>query len=372
MDLYINREALVRALARVQGIVERRPTAPELARVLLSARGDKLRITAMDSLLTLVADYDARIEVAGEVAVDAQNIFQVAKVLADDPIRLSLGLGSRLQVRCGTGEFNLPGAHAEDFPPVLEAESKSSLTLSSGALRRLIEETLFSVSADDSRYGLNGAHMEVVTDADGERRLRFVTTDGSRLSWSEAPFTGDFGMARKMLVPRKALVEVRKLVDGEDVPWHVSFGDRRATFATAGLSLSLRLVDGDFPDYRQVLPGQYRRLVTLPRDRFSQALRQIAIVASDRNHPVRFSFEPDRVILQAQHQEHGDARQEVSSEMEGRPFSTGFNVRFFQDILGATKGDKIRLELGEALDPCIVRLDLRDDCLFVVMPMRLD
>lgn len=367
MDLYIDRDELIRGLGRVQGIVERRTTNPSLAHVLLSASGDRLRLTATDTLLAHVSNYPARVEQEGEVSVDAQTFHQIARTLTQPTVHLRLGSGNRLAVRCGSAEFNVVGLSAEEFPPLPTRNTKTSLKLSGAALRRIIEETLFSVSPDDNRYGLNGAHME----QDGDR-VRLVTTDGSRLSWSEATFEGEFGMGGKMLLPRKALGEVRKLVDSDETVWDVAFGDRIATFSTEGLSLLVRLVDGEFPDYHQVVPAGFKRHVTVDRAALVGALKRVGIMASDRNHSVRFGFEPDRVVLTAQNVDSGDVREEIPAELEGEPLFTGFNVKYFQDILGATSGDSLRLELGDALDPCLVRVPERDDCLFVVMPMRLD
>lgn len=372
MDLYVEREQLIRGLGRVQGVVERRTTNPLMAHVLLSAEGDRLQMTASDNTLTLVADYPARVEQAGELSVDAQRLFQIARTLTEPTVHISLVKANRLHVVCGRAEFNVVGSSADDFPPVPARDDRGTLSVTGGDLRRLIEETLSSISTDDNRYGLNGGHMEEVTHSDGESRVRLVTTDGSRLSYAEASYEGEFAMGENVLLPRKALGELRKLADVDDARWSLSFGARSAAFSTEGLTLMVRLIDGQFPDYRQVLPPAARRRVTISRDRFAQALKRVGIMASDRNHSVRFAFEEDRCVLTAHNVDAGDVREELPADLEGTPIFTGFNVRYFQDILSATRGDTLVLELGEPLDPCLVRLPERDDCLFVVMPMRLD
>jgi DNA polymerase-3 subunit beta len=372
MDLYIERDQLIRGLARVQGVVERRTTNPVLSHVLLSARGDALQMTATDSALTLVADYPATVETSGELSVDAQRLFQIARTLTDSTVHLSLSKANRLHVKCGKAEFNVVGSSPDDYPPVPTRDERARLTVSGGDLRRIIEETLASISADDNRYGLNGGHLEQITTEDGQTRLRLVTTDGSRLSWSEIEFEGDFGLGARMLIPRKALGEVRKLVELDDARWTVSFGQRAAAFSTDGVTLMLRLIDGEFPPYRDVLPPSAKRLVRVQRGPFSQALKRVSIMASDRNHSVRFAFDEDKLVMTAHNVDAGDVREELPADLEGAPIFTGFNVRYFQDILAATRGDELVLELGEPLDPCLVRIPERDDCMFVVMPMRLD
>lgn len=372
MDLYIERDELIRGLGRVQGIVERRPTTQALSHVLLQARDGGLTMTATDTALTLVAQYPARVEEPGELSVDAAHFFQIARSLAEPTVHLQTQPGNRMSVRCGSAEFTIHGMAAEEFPPLATRDDRSSLTVSGGDLRRLIEETLFSVSPDDNRYGLNGAHLEELTTDKGQSRIRVVTTDGSRLSVSEAPFSGQFGMGRRMLLPRKALGEIKKLVEADGEAWRVSFGENSSTFSTPSLTLMVRLIDGEFPNYRQVLPGASRRTIRVPREAFTAAIKRVSIVASDRNHSVRFAFEPDQVVLSAENVDLGNARETVPAELDGEPLFTGFNVKYFQDILSATRSEIIQLELVDVLDPCIVRFPDRDDALFVVMPMRLD
>ena len=386
MNLYIERDQLIRGLQRVQGIVERRTTNISLAHVLLSAEtGDpgSVRMTATDTMVALVASYPARVEKAGELSVDAQAFFQIARALPEPSVHLVADHTNRLQISSGKSVFNIVGMGPEDFPPLPSRDEKSMLKVSGKDLRRLIDETHFSVSADDNRYGLNGAHLEEVSGSNGTARVRVVTTDGSRLSWSETGYEGKFGMGRRMLLPRKVLGEVKKLVESDDAAWDIAFGERSAQFhcsgsggdgegANNGVDLMVRLVDGEFPDYRQVLPSAFKRSIQLRTDRFADALRRVAIVATDRNHSVRFAFQEDGLVLSASNVDMGDAREEVPAEIQGQPLVTGFNLKYFQDILGATKSDRIQLEMGDALDPCIVRIPDRDDCEFVVMPMRME
>jgi len=372
MNLYIDREELIRGLGRVQGIVERRTTNLALSHVLLSAEGEVLRLTATDTMVSLVADYQARVEEAGEISVDAQSFHQIARHLPESSVHLKVESGNRLAITSGRSEFHLVGMAAEDYPPLPSRDDQAPLGVSGTVLHRIIAETLYGVCQDDNRYGLNGAHLEQITAEDGSARVRMVTTDGSRLCFSETSYEGEFQMGRRMLLPRKALDEIRKLCEGDDRDWNIAFGERSATFETQGQTLMVRLVDGEFPDYRQVLPSAHKRRVMVDRTRFADAMRRVAIVASDRNHSVRFGFESDKMVLSAQNVDLGNAREEVAAELEGEEFETGFNVQYFLDIIRHTGGDRLQLEMGEALDPCIVRVPDRDDCLFVVMPIRLD
>ncbi len=373
MDLFINQDELNRGLRRVQGVVEKRPTVPIMSHVLLEAREGALQLRAGDGVLSQLSSYPAQVDRPGVMTVEAAKLGAVVASLSDrEPtVRLTLGKGQRLTLRCGKTEFNLTGTDGSDYPPLPGRDDRGGLELSGGELRRLIEETLFSISGDENRYGLNGAHLEQV-DVGGGSRLRMVTTDGSRLSWSEVPFEGTLTMGRRMLLPRKALQEVKKLLDEAEARWRVDFGERSATFHSGELSMQVRLLEGEFPDYRLVLPPSHKRRVVLEREPLLGALRRVGIMAWDRNNSVRCAFEEGRLLLSAQDSKAGEVREEVVADLDGAPLQTGFNARYLQEILGATRSEQLQLDMGDALDPCIVRIPGRDDCLFVVMPMRLD
>ena len=181
MDLFIDRDQLGRGLARVQGIIERRSTHPLLAHVLMDARDGRLRITATDTEVAYIGDMAANLESEGDIAVDATNLFQIVRALPEPTIKLTKQDASRLEISSGRAQFKLPGYAAEDFPALPPFEARGAAKIAEGALRRLVEQTAFSVSSDDVRYGLNGAHLEE-DEVDGERILRVVATDGHRLS----------------------------------------------------------------------------------------------------------------------------------------------------------------------------------------------
>lgn len=374
MDLYINQDELTRALKRVQGVVDKRPANPLLSHVFIEARDGALHVVATDGMVTLTSSYPAQIEREGSMTVDAARFLAVATSLTgrEPTVRLQLGKNLRLGVRCGKTEFNLTGTDGADYPPPAPRDDRARLQVTGGDLRRIIDETVFSICTDENRYGLNGAHLEQIDMAGAPSRLRMVTTDGSRLSWSEAAFEGSLALGRRMLLPRKALQEIKKLIDESEATWDVDFGDRTASFTAGDVSLRVRLVEGEFPDYRMVLPQSSKRRVVVDRDALMGALRRVVIMAGDRNNSIRCAFEEGRMVLSAQDSRMGEVREELVADLDGAPLQTGFNARYLQDILTATRSEQLQLDMGEALDPCILRIPGRDDCLFVVMPMRLD
>ncbi|MBM4368627.1 MAG: DNA polymerase III subunit beta [Deltaproteobacteria bacterium] len=371
MDLLIHRDELVRALARAQGIAEKRSTSPILSSVLLQASGETLRATATDKAITLIADYAATIKTPGEVAVDATNFFQAAKVLRGDIVTLKLLDNGRLEVRSGSAVYNLTTFAATEFPVTPALDQARTMTVDAGGLRRTIDRVHFSVAGDDNRYGLNGAHVEDTSTTSGAV-VRFVGTDGNRLSWAQAPYRGELGIGRKMLLPRKGLGEVRKLLEGYEGEVGISFGERAALVQWPGVLVHVRLLEADFPDYRQVLPTSFKRRAILEKDAFREALKSVSILATDASNSVKFQFSSEGLVLSARKLDAGDSKDEVPMEYSGEPIAMGFNARFVGEVLAVIDGTRVSVELGDALSPCIVR-DMDDDsALFVVMPVRLD
>ena len=182
----------------------------------------------------------------------------------------------------------------------------------------------------------------------------------------------DFGMADRMLLPRKALAELRKICEGVEGELTLSFGENGALVELPGTRFFFRLIDGEFPDYRQVVPSGFQRRVMLSKPALSDALKRVGLLASDKTRPVRFEFTEDTLILTTQNLDIGESREEVQMELEGKALELGFNHRYFQDVLSVVKDDKVVLELGDALSPALIRSPDEEKGLFVVMPMRLD
>jgi DNA polymerase-3 subunit beta len=199
-----------------------------------------------------------------------------------------------------------------------------------------------------------------------------VGTDGNRLSWAQGPFTGTLSIGRRMLLPRKPLAEVRKMIDGLSGPVEIGFGERAVVMRFEGVTVHMRLLEAEFPNYKEVLPTNFKRRVVVDRDVFMEGLRRVSIFATDGSHSVRFAFTTDGLVLTARKLDAGDAREEVAIDFSGDPITMGFNARFIQDVLAALKSTRVTLELGDTLSPCILKPMDEDNALFVVMPVRLD
>jgi DNA polymerase-3 subunit beta len=372
MDLTITQAELVRALGAVQGVVERRPNQQALSHALLVAREGQLQVTATDQELTVIHRFQAEVARPGSACVGAAHLFQVARNLPDRAVRLEAQENHALVVDAPPAHFRLVGLPPEEFPALPTFEPLATLTVKAADLGRIIDRTVFAIPTDDRRYGLNGGHLESVEDLDGRPCLRLVTTDGSRLCYAGVPYEGEFGMGRHMLVPRKALVEVRKLLEAPDTPVAISFGERAATFTVGGSVLHTRLVDGEFPAYRSVLPQNYLRRVVLDRAAFRDALRRVALEAIDQASTIRMKFADGEVLVSSRGLDQGEAKHPVPIHIEGEAIEMGFNVRFFLEVVNCLTSQELVLELGEPLSPCMVRAPDDEGSLFIIMPIRLD
>lgn len=368
MEMYIDRDAFSRGLARVQGIIERRGTHPILSHVLLSAREGGLRLTATDTEVAFIGDLESNVEQPGEIAVDAANLFPVIRSLPDATVHLKTTANHRLEVSSGRASFKLPGVAAEEFPPLPAFDSKGAIKIDRRELLRLVEQVGFAVSTEDVRWGLNGAHLEDRGDA----RLRMVATDGHRLSTSEASFEGDLHLTPRMLVPRKALGVMKKLLEAGDGTVELSFGEGAIRLGLESQTFWFRLLDGEFPDYQAVIPSENKHRITIANRVLVETLKRVSVLVRDRTRAVKFAFSEDELEIHVQNADRGEIRETLAVQLEGDAITVGFNVRYLLDILNALPGDTVCLELAHPLAPCLVRDPEFNDAFFVAMPMRLD
>lgn len=373
MHFFIDRDEFSRGLAYVQGVVERRSTQPVLSHVLLHAREGGLRMTATDTEVAFIGELAANVDKGGEIAVDAANLFQVIRSLSDPTVEISVGANQRLEIKCGRSHFKLPGMSADEYPALPAFDARGTAKIREGTLRRLVDQTSFAIATDDARYGLNGAHLEERAEGD-QKLLRFVSTDGHRLSIAEGPFEGTLAITPRMLVPRKALAVMRKLLEGGDGEVEIAFGEGAVRLTRAPNTFWFRLLDGEFPDYKAVVPKQGKHKIRLRRDELLGTLKRVAILVQDRARAVRFAFDEasQQVDIQVHNVDRGEVDEKIGMEIDGPSITVGFNVKYLQDILAVTEGEHVLLEIDHPLGPCLVRDPDAERASFVVMPMRLD
>jgi DNA polymerase III subunit beta len=375
MELKIGAQELARALGRSQGIVEKKSTMPILSHVLIEAKkGNVLHVSATDLDLSVSSEHPCEVAREGALAVPAKHLFEIVRSLPEQEVTLKKAGNNYLEVRSGPSEFRIVGLPAEDFPALPKFEKVAFVDVTPAELLAQIDLTSFAASTDETRYNLNGVYFEPQGPV-----LRMVATDGHRLALSEKPLAGDYGLKRGVILPRKGLHELKKLL-GESVDaatekpeTKLGFAENSAIYRRPGVVLAMRLIEGMFPDYKQVIPKQGEKIVKVGRQRLLETLRRVSILASDKSHAVKLELSPGLLRVLSQNPDLGDAKEEVPVEYAGEPLKIGFNSRYITDVAAVLKSDDVQLELADDLSPGVLRGAGPEDAGYtaVVMPMRI-
>jgi DNA polymerase III subunit beta len=388
MELTVAKKDLLKIVARMQGVAERKSTMPVLANVLLAvdpagaATGGAHRLAATDLDLSLMGRIPADVTKGGSVAVSAKDLFERVKMMPDGPIVIASQDNATTTLKAsGTARrYTLRGMPGDDFPPLPQpAEGSPTLALDVDVLGELIAKTHFSISTDETRAHLNSALFEWDGDV-----VRMVTTDGHRLSKVDVKVEGRQASAT-MLIPLKAIHELRRLCDemladggsGEKKPeLLITQSGASAFFQGAGTTFSVKLVDAQFPPYSQVIPQTSEKVVRAPRAALADALKAVSVAASERTGGVKLSLAKGSMRITSESPESGDGFDEIPVEFAGPNMSIGFNAKYFLDVLAAISDDEVAIGLSGELDPAVLRpagATTTSDRQFlsVVMPMRI-
>ena len=377
MELVAPKKNLLRLLQRCQGVADKKSTMPVLANVLLSSQGDLLHVAATDLYLSVQGSLEAEVSRPGSVAVPARDMYDRIKHMPDGPIHISVGDGAATVIKAvgSARRYTLHGLPGSDFPSLpTPAEDAAEITLSVETLSQLIRRTHFSISTDETRAHLNSALFECDHDL-----VRMVTTDGHRLSKMEVKVEG-LDAKTTMLVPLKAITELKKLLEevtenrGTTMVTIAQTGPN-AFFKLSGVQFSVKLIDAQFPPYGAVIPAVTDRAVRTPREPFREALKAVALAASDRTGGVKLGVSENALRITSESPESGNGFDEVPVDYTGPELSVGFNARYLLDVLDSIESEDVTLGLSGELDPAVVRpasdADAKDDYIAVVMPMRI-
>jgi DNA polymerase III subunit beta len=372
MKLKIERGALLRSLAHVQNIVERRTTIPILSNARLDAKDGRLGLTATDLDLTLMAEEPAEVERKGVTTVSAHTLFDIVRKLPDSStLSLDQPAGrSELTITAGRSEFQLPSLAADEFPAMNTEELEVAFEIPPADLARLVDKTRFAISTEETRYYLNGVHLHAVTTG-ATSCLRGVATDGHRLSRVEVALPAGAEQLPPVIVPRKTVGELRKLLEeaGSEAV-RVSVSPARIQFRSGRNILISRLIDGTFPDYERVIPAGNDRVAVLNTKAFSDAVDRVATISTEKARAVKLAFEPSRLTVSAVSSEAGRAVEELDGQFSGDGLEIGFNARYVLDMMAQIEGGEVRVEMANAAAPTVVRDPADASALYVLMPMR--
>ena len=362
----IPRDALLKPLQAVSGIVERRHTLPILANVLLEHKDGRLHVTATDLEMQITAHTDLPGKEPQATTVAARKLQDLLRALPDDALLTLDGGPNRMTLRAGRSRFNLQALPAADYPRIgIGQEQVQALTLPQREFRGLLKSAEFAMAQQDIRYYLNG--MLLVID---KGTLQAVATDGHRLSWASIAIPGDY-QRQEVILPRKTVVELGKLLADADEPLMLDVLANQVRFRFANIELVSKVVDGKFPDYNRVIPVGNAKRVEFARTELLAALQRAAILSNEKFRGVRLVLGSDQLKIICTNSEQEEAEEELEVAYKGDALDVGFNITYLVDVLQNMVVDRVQLAFGDANSSALVTLPDRDDYKYVVMPMRI-
>ena len=365
MKFTAKREALLKPLQAVIGVVERRQTMPILANVLLVAKNDEVAITATDLEVELVATTQVDVDTSGEITVPGRKLLDICRALPDDAELVISLSGEKVNVKSGRSKFSLMTLPAAEFPKVEDIKAGQSVDVPQDTLGRLLDKTHFSMAQQDVRYYLNGLLIET-----GDRLLRAVATDGHRLSLCQVELDAEGIPEQQVIVPRKGVLELQRLLSGEGTVT-LELGSNHIRIQLDGIRFTSKLIDGRFPEYDRVIPKDTENRFSADRQLFKGALQRTAILSNEKYRGIRLVIRDSGLVLQAHNPEQEEAEEELEVGYSGDDIEIGFNVNYLLDALGAIESDEVTLAVVDSNSSCLLKEPGNEDCKYVVMPMRL-
>ncbi len=375
MKVRIGRDELLTGLQRVQGVVEKRNTMPILSNILLEAKQEGAEIIATDLEIGMRGLYKAAVQKTGGITLSARKLYEIIKELPSGDIEITSGENNWTSIQAGKSQFKIVGLPSADYPALPVIEREGLIPLSGAGLLELIRKTLFAAGDNDARYILNGLLVTLIS-ADRKTTLRLVGTDGHRLAVAEQDLGKPEGKGVpqeiKAIIPKKAAHEMRRLLEeGGDGEPLIGFTKNLMIFRKSGLLLTSRLMEGNYPNYQQVIPKESNRRINVNRLELESALRRVSVLSRDKANAVKLSFAPGQLSLFSSSPDYGEATEDLPARYEGEALTTGFNARYLLDVLGVMDGETLSLQMDNSLSPCLIQEAESPGFKCVVMPIKI-
>ena len=367
MEIIVRRNDLVKELALVQGIVERKNSIPILSNVLVDARGGELQIAATDLDVSIRCGCAAQVVKEGAITLGAKKLYEIARTLPESDVHIRVLPDAWATIDCERVSFKMAGLPKEDFPALPEAKVAKGVEIPADVLRDLIARTAFAITVEDARYYLAGALL--VLDKDG---AAMVATDGHRLSYARRNALLKIVDPARVLVPRKAIYELGRLLEGDE-PATFQQVESHLVFVVGGRILASKMIEGQFPAFEKVIALTGNKAVPLDREKLAAAIRRVSLLSSERSRAVKVTLAAGRLELLASSPDLGEARESLQAEYEGEGVEIGFNAQYLLDFLGVVGTEKVVLDVKDHESQGMLKPLGQDEpeYRYVVMPMRL-
>lgn len=368
MNLTIAKEQIMNGLQSVQNVVSTRTTLPILSNVLVRAADGKVELTATDLDVTISCTVDAQVTKAGATTIPVKKFFGIIRELTSPEIEIETDDKNTTSIRAGSSFFKIRGLAAEEFPPLPKFKEDKHISIPQEKFRGMLKKTSFAISTDESRYVLNGIFLSLK-----DHKITMVATDGRRLALVDEESDIADKSQGEFIVPAKAVNELSRLL-GETGDVEVNFSENQAAFTLKnekgpGVLIITKLIEGNYPNYRQVIPGETKERISLPREELLHALRRAEIMTSDKQNSVKMTFAKNQLAITANAPDVGEARETMAVNYKGKDLAIAFNPAYLIDPLNALANDEVFIELIDELSPGVLKIN--GPFLYVVMPMRL-
>jgi DNA polymerase-3 subunit beta len=363
MKFNIKKSDFIEGLQKVSSVIGSRSTLPILSNVMIEAQSNSLTLTTTDLEIRITTKIEAKVETDGKTTLPAKKLLSIIRGLPADTVDMEADGSHHMSIQSGSSSYKLLGLAADDFPLPIQFSAVRNLSFKKSDLSRMLERISYAASSDDSRKTLNGILFSVKENA-----FTVVATDGKRLALVEKVaenFSGEDGQA---IVPSKSAIEIQRIFSGSDEDVAIEFGENQASFSSGGTELTTKLVEGNYPNYRQVIPTSFSRKVDLPCDEFAAAMQRISLIVSESSAYVQITFKDGQIEMKASSTEIGEGLESVNIEYSGPEISVSFNPVFVLAPFKHLDADKVTMQLNDGYNP--VAISCGDGFLYVIMPMR--
>lgn len=364
MKFNTTKDVLLKGIQGVQTAINSKSTLPILSNILMEAAGDNIILTTTDLDIGIVSTIPIKPSITGAITIPARKFSDIIKEMPDgENITISVKKNNLVNIECEKSLFKIMGLPKEEFPQLPEYKDKDSIILDAKKLKKMLKMTQFAISHDETRYVLNGTLFVIKPTF-----IRLVATDGRRLALIEEKMQLPKSLERKFIVPAKAVSELDRIL-GEEGTVKILFGENQIFFDTGATRLVTRLIEGEFPNYEQVVPKEIKDKMVVARAKLLPAIKRVALFTNSDSMAIKVDLAKDKLVLSKSAAYLGEARVELDVEYKGREMSVGFNPDYLVDLLKNTDQEMISFEIGDPEKPGVVRIG--EEYTYVVLPMQL-
>lgn len=366
MEFKIKKDDFLKVLHKVQGIVDKKNTMPILGNILLIAKEGKINVMATDLEIAIKDSVKADVITEGSVTINAKKLYEIVKEFRKDEIEIT-EKENKVTLKSQKSKFNILGLPSNDFPSFPEIDENGFSNIDKEKLKNMIQKTEFSVSTDETRYNINGFLLE-----SDKNNVKIVTTDGHRLALISEDSKDMPEVEKSVILPRKGVMELKKLLEeNEEEETQFEINDKSVTVKKGDAVINIRLIDGEFPDYNQVIPKDNDKEVVANREELLGSLKRVSLLSSDKVRGVKFNLTKDNLLLTSSSPDIGDAREETAVKYNDTDLETAFNAKYFIDVLETLDDENVVMVFKDQLNPVIIKPENNEKVLYIVMPMRL-